>query len=145
MPPAPKPKEQRVSRVKPVRGEWVDLEWIQEPVLEPLPDLDADGMEWTARARASWEAWRMDPVTVMWSPADVDYALGILMLDPVRDAGEVRQRMIHLGFTPAGRRALRYRLPCDPDQSSGLAPKQQERPADRASRGARKLRAVDPS
>ena len=53
--PAPKPKEQRRNRNPKLRGEWVDLEPLEAPVLEPA------NPRWCAAGRRIWEAFRADP------------------------------------------------------------------------------------
>jgi hypothetical protein len=57
-----------------------------------------------------WEAWRQDPVTATYSPADV-LALKQLCLrfNDLADT-EQRLRMDGLGLTPKGKRDLRLRL-----------------------------------
>jgi hypothetical protein len=94
----------------------VELEPIDEPALGPLPRRHRDG-EWTPEARATWEAWRQDPATTRWTPADVGFAVDTLYLvdecalkprAPL--AAEVRLRMDALGLTPKGRRYLRWRI-----------------------------------
>jgi hypothetical protein len=86
----------------------VDLEPLAAPVIPELPSG-----EWSERARLTWEAWRSDPVTAQWSPADVAYALDAIVLYEgmtSRDANEVRLRMDGLGLTPKGKRDLRWRV-----------------------------------
>lgn len=108
----PAPQEARRRRNEPARGEWVDLLPLDAPVLPELPEK-ADGEPWSQRARLTWAAWRADPVTVMWSPADVAYALDAIVLyegmSP-SSANEVRLRMDGLGLTPKGKRDLRWRV-----------------------------------
>ncbi len=108
----PAPAETRRRRNEPQRGEWVDLEPLAGPVIPELPGR-VDGEEWSERARLTWEAWRSDPVTAQWSPADVAYALDAIVLYEgmtSRDANEVRLRMDGLGLTPKGKRDLRWRV-----------------------------------
>lgn len=109
---APKPKDQRRNRTPPQRGEWVDLEPLKSPVLPELP-ARAEGEEWSARARLAWSAWRADPVTSQYAPADVAYALDAIYLYEAMTpstASEVRLRMDGLGLTPKGKRDLRWRV-----------------------------------
>src|SRR5690554_6445262 len=99
--PAPKPNRRR--RNEPARGDWVDLEPLDRPVLPPLPR----GGKWTAEARAAWKAWREDPVTSQYTPADIAYALDAIRLYnkmTPKTASEVRLRMDALGLTPKGKR-----------------------------------------
>jgi hypothetical protein len=91
--PAPKPKEQRRNRHEPSRGEWVDLPELAEPVLPPLDPAH----EWHPRTTAQWEAWRADPASGMFGPAEVV------------SAAELRLRMDGLGLTAKGKRDLRWR------------------------------------
>lgn len=108
--PAPlKAPEARVNRVKPV-SEWVDLQPLEEPVLEPYPAA------WKRRDRRAfavpqwiWDFWRRDPVTSQWSPGDHAAALEMganyQALTP-----EFRFRIqTSLGLNATGRRALRWR------------------------------------
>ena len=108
--PAPKAQGERRRRNAPARGEWVDLEPLTEPVLPELPALADD--DWAPNTRAVWEAWRNDPVTVLWTPADVAFAMDTIVLHNVMTpstASEVRLRMDALGLTPKGKRDLRWR------------------------------------
>ncbi len=109
--PAPRDPGARRRRNVPARGEWVDLEPLSKPILDPLPELD--GQEWSANTRLMWEAWRQDPVTAFWAPADLAFAIDTIMLHNVQspsDAAEIRLRMTALGLTPKGKRDLRYRV-----------------------------------
>jgi hypothetical protein len=102
--PAPKPASQRRRRNEPARGEWTDLPSLDKPVLARAPK------EWPAEAKMLWEAWRQDPVTATYSPADV-LALKQLCLrfGDLADT-EQRLRMDGLGLTPKGKRDLRLRM-----------------------------------
>lgn len=108
--PVPKPKEERRNRVPPQRGEWVDLEPLEAPILPELPDG-----EWDDDVRRIWAAWRADPVTAEYAPADIDYALESISLRQqqglVKSAAEFRRRSDALGLTPKGKRDLRWRIP----------------------------------
>lgn len=107
----PAPAETRRRRNEPARGEWVDLPPLEAPVLPELPEL-AEG-EWSERSRSTWAAWRSDPVTAQWSPADVAYALDAITLYEAMtpsNANEIRLRMDGLGLTPKGKRDLRWRV-----------------------------------
>ena len=109
--PAPKLATERRNRTPPARGEWVDLAPLSKPVLRELPALADD--EWAPNTVAMWEAWRNDPVTALWSPADVAFALDTIMLHQSMTpstAAEVRRRMDSLGLTPKGKRDLRWRI-----------------------------------
>lgn len=103
------PQENRRRRNVPARGEWVDLDPLEQSVLPELPEG-----EWRPETVAMWEAWRMDPVSAEWSPADVAFALDTIRLHNVMlnasGANEVRLRMDSLGLTPKGKRDLRWRI-----------------------------------
>lgn len=116
--PAPKQEGQRRRRNAPERGEWVDLKPLGEPV---LPELDG-AREWHPRTVALWEAWREDPATGMYGPAERAAVVELAYLtdefvtggDPeVRfqrvTPAELRQRMDGLGLTAKGKRDLRWR------------------------------------
>lgn len=113
---APKPVEQRRNRHEPRAGEWVDLEPLERPVLPPLPSR-TDGESWPEMTVMMWEAWRRDPVTSQWGPADAHFALETARLhamDPGgKEAAEIRLRCDRLGLTPAGKRNLRWRTPAE--------------------------------
>ena len=99
----------------PERGEWVDLEPISKPVLHELPPLEVEGeaFGWPPDTVAMWEAWRQDPVTAQWSPADVAFAFDTIKLHAQMtssNAAEIRLRMDRLGLTPKGKRDLRWRI-----------------------------------
>lgn len=106
----PAPAEKRRRQNEPARGEWVDLPPLEGPVLPELPEIE-DG--WRFDTIAAWEAWRSDPVTSQYSPADIAYALDTIKLHQAmtpQSATEVRLRMDALGLTPKGKRDLRWRV-----------------------------------
>lgn len=105
--PAPKPKSQRRNTTKPARGEWVDLEPLEQPILEPA------NPRWCAAGRRLWEAVRADPISTQLSSVDIQ-----LLKETMRDwnqlePAEQRLRMTAFGATPAGRRNLRWRNPAE--------------------------------
>lgn len=111
--PAPKDPSQRRNRSAPLRGEWVDLQPLESPVLPAL----ADPHMWSERSIVKWEAWRLDPVSALWTPADVSFARDTLWLYEMMKAStasEIRLREDALGLTPKGKRDLRWRAPSDP-------------------------------
>jgi hypothetical protein len=110
--PPPKPPHQRRRYNVPAGGEWIELPaTVEEPVLPPLPRG-----RWSPRTRKTWEAWRQDPATTQYAPADVDYAVQTIQLVELAQAqptaalfAEVRIRMDGLGLTAKGKRKLRWR------------------------------------
>jgi hypothetical protein len=115
--PAPKAPEERRRRNQPAGGEWIDLPELAQSVLPKLPARGKGHGVWAARTRAAWEAWRSDPVTSQYGPADVQLAIDLAWLYEswVREptaalAGEIRQRQDALGLTPKGRQDRRWRL-----------------------------------
>jgi hypothetical protein len=137
--PVPKDPAARRNRTPSARGEWVDLPPLERPVLPELaPSASARGRRWSPRTVAAWNAWRQDPATGQFGPAEIAAAveLAYVMEAHVRGeekAAEVRLRMDGLGLTPKGKRDLRWRVaekPAEPER-----PKLAE---------LRRLRAVDP-
>jgi hypothetical protein len=127
-----------------MRGEWEDLQPLERPVLSTLPKasplVDHDGVDhgWPDTTRELWNAWRRDPVTAQWSPADVAYAVDTIRLHaaaPWKMANEIRLRMDSLGLTPKGKRDLRWRIAAADDEP------EEQRPLATV----RRLRAVDPA
>lgn len=106
----PAPAENRRRRNEPARGDWT---YLDPEVPSVLPDLPDDA-EWSDRAVAAWEMWRDDPVSSVYSAADVAFALDTIRLYnegmSASMAKEVRMRMTDLGLTPEGKRKLRYRV-----------------------------------
>ncbi len=100
----------------PAGGEWVDLAPLETPVLPSLPRRARGHGPWSEATRRLWRAWRADPSTGQYTPADIAYALDTIRLaeechrQPTAAlSGEVRVRMDGLGLTPKGRRNLRWR------------------------------------
>jgi hypothetical protein len=120
----PAPAQQRRRLNDPARGEWTDLPPLDKPTLGTLRSLLKGS--WSAATIATWETWRRDPVTAMWSPADVAYALDLARLYELmtpRSAAEVRLRMDGLGLTPKGKRDLRWRIVGAPGDEPDRAPR----------------------
>lgn len=110
--PAPKDPAERRNKTPPKRGEWVDLPPLEKEILPVLPPG-----EWEDGTRALWAAWREDPVTAEYTPADIAYALETIKLhnaDATGKAAEIRLRMDALGLTPKGKRDLRWRVAAAP-------------------------------
>ncbi len=119
----PAPADQRRRSPAPARGEWVGLDPLDAPVLPDLPEIEGG---WRAGTAATWEAWREDPVTGQYSPADIAYALDTILLHNAMtptSANEVRLRMDALGLTPKGKRDLRWYIKGDDDGDSEVKPK----------------------
>lgn len=145
MAPGPPPADPRRRRRRnaPAGGDWVDLHPLDRSVLPALPRRKG---AWSVRAQATWKAWREDPASGQYSPADVAYAIDTAHLvdafaraPTVALAAEIRQRMDGLGLTPKGRRSLRWRLVDEePADASGHAP-----PSRHTQNRRRRLRAVD--
>jgi hypothetical protein len=147
--PAPKPAHLRRRRNTPAGGEWVDLPELEGPVLPELPELP--GGNWSQYTLRMWAAWRADPVTSQYTPADVDYALATIRIadayhrgGPASLLGELRLRMDGLGLTPKGKRNLRWRVADAADPIGGSGLERSERLSRSMASRRRRLRAVDP-
>lgn len=110
--PAPKDASQRARRNAPAFGEWKDLPELDRTY---LPDLDGDG--WSKRTLAWWRGLQGDPITQTFGSSEIAQAVEVAHLfelavakDGARLLGEVRQWLNILGFTPKGKRDLRYRV-----------------------------------
>jgi hypothetical protein len=116
--PAPKQPSERRRRNVPAGGEWIELPaTVEKPILPPLPRRTRAEGPWSARTRETWEAWRQDPATTHYTPADVGYALSTIRLVEIAHAqptaawlAEIRRRMDGLGLTAKGKRYLRWRV-----------------------------------
>lgn len=127
----PKDRDERRRRAAPARGEWIDLPAIEHGEFLPaLPAKDHEGLDWEDRTIEMWEAWRADPVTQMWSPADKAYAMETIRLydrQTTKTQSDIRIRMDGLGLTPKGKRDLRYRCEAETRLNEGTDSKQQRR------------------
>jgi hypothetical protein len=110
--PAPKAFEQRRNHHEPQRGEWTPLAPLLKAVLPALPRDD-----WSARTKRAWEAWRKDPASAMYGPAEVQLAVDLAYVYEqwVREptaalAAEIRQRQDGLGLSPKGKQDRRWRV-----------------------------------
>jgi hypothetical protein len=119
----------------PERGEWVTLAPLEAPVLPALESLH-EGWAWHPRTVAAWDAWRLDPVTAQFGPAEVAAAVELAWLTDefasgnVQDqegeervgrfdrvsASELRLRMDGLGLSLKGKRDLRLRVAAEVEQ-----------------------------
>lgn len=132
----PAPAAVRRRRNEPSRGDWVDLPPLEAAVLPELPEIVGEDEGWGPMARMTWDAWRRDPVTQMYSPADVQYALDAIRLYngmTAKTANEVRLRMDALGLTPKGKRDLRWRVQ-EPGAAAPPAPKKSKKASSRRAR-----------
>lgn len=110
---APKDASQRRNHHEPQRGEWVDLPPLTKKGV--LPDLPKG--TWSTRTESAWEAWRADPATGMYGPAEVQlivdlaYIYELWVMEPTAAlAAELRQRQDGLGLSPKGKQDRRWRV-----------------------------------
>jgi hypothetical protein len=113
--PAPKALEQRRNHHEPLRGEWTT---VAAGAKSKLPALPKDS--WSPRSKRAWEAWRKDPVTSLYGPAEAQLALDLAYIyeqwvqEPTAAlAGEIRQRQDGLGLSPKGKQDRRWRVVAD--------------------------------
>jgi hypothetical protein len=102
--PAPKPPEQRRRRNAPEGGEWIDVGPLEKAV------LGVADRKWSATARGLWVEWRKDPVTQLYSPADLAAIRELARTFDDLPPNEQRLRMDGLGLTPKGKQGLRWRV-----------------------------------
>jgi hypothetical protein len=110
--PSPKSLEQRRNFSEPQRGEWVSVPAGAKSKLSALPKD-----EWSPRTVTAWAAWRKDPVTSLYGPADVQLAIDLaylyeqwVALGGSKLAGEIRQRQDGLGLSPKGKQDRRWQV-----------------------------------
>ena len=101
---APKDPAQRRRYNQPMRGEWVDLEPLDEPILQIWDDR-------FTLPRDLWEAWRISPVTSQYGPEDVAAICTLAIEWETRTFADRDRQMDKLGLTPKGKRDLRWRTP----------------------------------
>ena len=102
--PAPKAPGERRRYNQPARGEWVELEPLEEVVLAEYDPA------WSVRQKM-WNGWRSSPVTSQYGPEDIE-AIEELAIHFYELAEPTRLRMMDaLGLTPKGKRDLRWRTP----------------------------------
>lgn len=137
----PSPKEDRVRRAAPARGEWTTMQavgWQHGKVPSPPPKL-------LKASRDAWATWMASWFAAHWTPDDLPALRQLIRLyDQVeRDPGtaslhsQLRQMMDAYGITPKGQQDRRWRKPMDQAEA---APVEGE-PAERRSRYSH-LRAV---
>jgi hypothetical protein len=110
---AAKQPGQRRRYNQPLRGEWVDLPPLSEPVLPVYP------AQWVGEQvipRYVWDLWRQDPVTSQWTPADL--AVALEMGSRYYELADSERRLIQtsLGLNAKGRRDLRWRTQLEAKQ-----------------------------
>lgn len=126
----PAPKLQRQRRGAPTRGDWLQLEPLNAPILPELSELPSpleDGT-WPFVTQMLWDAWRESPVTAMWKADDKAMAVDTIfehakLSAEMRSAppAELRIRQEALGLTTKGRQDRRWLLPDEPvpDEEEG--------------------------
>lgn len=129
-----------------MRGDWIDVPPLARPVVGPLPRRTRAEGPWPARTREAWEAWRADPVTALYGPADRAFLLDLAFVHAhaitsgrVTALAEVRLRIDALGLSPKGRRDLRWRAAQDrprPDLPAASPPSARSRMAELRRRAA---------
>ena len=144
--PPPKDPATRRRRNEPTRGEWIEIAEPEKPILPTLPRrLKAQG-GWSAQTRSAWNAWRRDPATTQFGPAEIQQALDTAYLyeqfarGDFKAAPEIRIRLDGLGLTAKGKRDLRWKVKDDAEVSSLEEARENRK---KASRG--RIRAVDPA
>ena len=102
--PTPKAPGERRRYNQPARGEWVDLEPLEAPV---LPEFEPTFQ----MPKRMWNAWRQDPITSQYGETDI--AAAVWLAEEFRDLPPAQcvALMDKLGMTPKGKRDLRWRTP----------------------------------
>ena len=135
--PAPKAEGQRRRRHAPERGDWINLPAVDPnaPALPELPKRSRGTGRWHPRVTAAWAAWRLDPATTQFGPAEVAAAVELawVMDDMVRSGAAtlvtaVQRRADALGLTAKGKRDLRWRAPAEHDDQDLERPLADVRP-----------------
>src|SRR4029077_3858645 len=103
--PVPKDPGQRRRYNQPARGEWIELELLEAPILGPY-----NRRRFSVPARM-WNAWRNDAVTSQYGDADFAAIEELAVRYEGLMPSEQRLRMDGLGLTPKGKRDLRWRTP----------------------------------
>jgi hypothetical protein len=120
----PKDPGQRRRYNQPARGEWVDLEPLEKPILPAyksswriwIESRDRQGNPITVRrgvSRAMWAAWRESPVTSQYGPEDI--AAVCYLAETFHSLSDTARLTLldRLGLTPKGKRDLRWRTPAE--------------------------------
>jgi len=103
--PAPKLPGERRRYNQPTRGEWVDLELPDEPVLPPY-----NREEMTIPERM-WNAYRLCGPATQYGEEDVQAILDLARGWAEMTFADRDRRLDKLGLTPKGKRDLRWRTP----------------------------------
>jgi hypothetical protein len=120
--PVPKSPGQRRRYNQPARGEWVDLEPLEAPILREYDPgwatrvvVTDDGVEEVPSGvrREMWEAWRNDAVTSQYGDADIAAIEELAARFYLMSYADQDRRMNALGLTPKGKRDLRWRTPAE--------------------------------
>lgn len=97
---------------------------LSHAVLPSLPRSDS----WSSRTKAAWAAWRKDPATAMYGPAEIQLATDLAyvyeqwVLEPTAAlAAEIRQRQDGLGLSPKGKQDRRWRVTAPVDEAEPAA------------------------
>lgn len=149
--PPPKVPEQRRRRNVPTAGEWVEISPLAgKPIVPALSMIDPH-RRWHARTKRMWDVWRRDPVTSMWTPADLAYGIELAYLHDEWVSGErpgsgseVRLRADGLGLTPKGKQQLRWRIAGGGGRSASLSAEVVDEVAVRRKLRERGVKATDP-
>jgi hypothetical protein len=109
-----KTPETRINNHPPARGEWVDLQPLDEPVLPAYPiDWYRSAIKPFAVPKQTWDLWRQDPVTSQWAPADIALVLELGQRYWRHKDTDRLRIMTYLGLNAKGRRDLRWREPVE--------------------------------
>lgn len=115
--PAPKLPEERRDGHQKRRGEWIELPAVNPAKPPAMPTAPKGG--WSVGTRSAWKAWWADPVSLCWTPADVENVRALAYLHHEVERGkssaapEVRLRLDGLGLTQKGKRDFRWRIVTD--------------------------------
>lgn len=127
---APKDPTLRQRRNAPMRGDWLVL----PEVVDPVPDMPARDGGWLPQVEEAWRSWWSDPASTQWGPAQQNAVLELLVLTSafwggeIKVANEMRLRQDALGLTEKGKRDLRWRLPTvDEEERAGAGPAKRAR------------------
>ena len=129
MPPAPKPKDQRVNRAKPKTGEWVILP-LRHDIKAPKLPLE-HGVKWIKLTKEWWATIWASPMATQWQAADVPGLVEMAMFrqqmftterfeERMKLADQVQKRGDKFGLSPKGRKDLRWVITDEDAESAGV-------------------------